>query len=289
MITWDISVRLHREKRSQAVIDYKCIQCGEEMASPESLLGQEEFCPSCGAATRVPGPIPAGEEESAFTEVASSPGWLLPGKGWAGRRPKVRVQVQYDRIAMAGIPDMLKSSGMDPAQLEMEFSEQIGLPQFACANCMKPCVDTHDVAFSTSDGSFQSTFRAQVPECDDCTESRKSRLLYGSGAWLFLGTSFLLGLAVAVMLVLNGHQPRFLLLSLPAGLAAGGCVYGLLRGAVAVMTPMREPFRNEQTTLGKPVKFGKRGETVYFVFTNHEYAKRFIETNNIDEGSVSEV
>ncbi|MEX0776121.1 MAG: hypothetical protein WD042_10480 [Phycisphaeraceae bacterium] len=37
------------------MIDFKCSQCGEGMEAPESLAGQTQECPKCGAMRRVPG------------------------------------------------------------------------------------------------------------------------------------------------------------------------------------------------------------------------------------------
>lgn len=36
------------------MISYKCLKCGGEMSSPESLAGQEEKCPTCGHVCAVP-------------------------------------------------------------------------------------------------------------------------------------------------------------------------------------------------------------------------------------------
>jgi len=38
------------------MIQYKCPSCGEEIESPDSLMGLEEKCPGCGAAVAVPSP-----------------------------------------------------------------------------------------------------------------------------------------------------------------------------------------------------------------------------------------
>ncbi len=37
------------------MIEFKCSQCGETMQAPESLAGETEKCPKCGALRRVPG------------------------------------------------------------------------------------------------------------------------------------------------------------------------------------------------------------------------------------------
>ena len=36
------------------MIDYKCQSCGEPMQAPNSLAGQDDKCPSCGALCRIP-------------------------------------------------------------------------------------------------------------------------------------------------------------------------------------------------------------------------------------------
>ena len=38
------------------MIDYKCQSCGEPVQAPNSLAGQDDKCPSCGALCRIPSP-----------------------------------------------------------------------------------------------------------------------------------------------------------------------------------------------------------------------------------------
>ena len=41
------------------MISYECDRCNERMESPDSLLGQFQTCPECGAKTKVPAPAAA--------------------------------------------------------------------------------------------------------------------------------------------------------------------------------------------------------------------------------------
>ena len=61
------------------MIDYKCTQCGADMDSPDSLRGQLERCPECGADNTVP---PAGAWGE-LLQVLRQLDVASPSKQWA--------------------------------------------------------------------------------------------------------------------------------------------------------------------------------------------------------------
>ena len=60
-------------KAGDDMIEFKCSQCGEDMEAPQSLAGQTESCPRCGALRRVPESLDVATAIDSPQAVVESP------------------------------------------------------------------------------------------------------------------------------------------------------------------------------------------------------------------------
>jgi hypothetical protein len=217
--------------------------------------------------------------------------------------PGTCVTIPYDRVMASGFLGTMRAMTSDNPELDAIFSEVAGkmhpdgdkpivLPGGVCSNCLTPCQETYQAGFSRirgflSDKMTEETFKVEVPECSDCTASRKTWFLSKGAGWLGLIAGLTAAVFFGMLVYMPGpHRwPEDHLASMAVGLLGGGLAgtalgyltYGLGR----ILCLYRIPPREDQKTLGLPVKIRKRGNKVHFLFASDAYAKLFQNANGL--------